>query len=425
MYSKLFDFISSSPSAYHTVDTVRSILDREGYTRLYEADGAPIVAGGKYYIIRNGTSIIAFRVPSSPRGFMIAASHSDSPAFRLKLTAEQRGAYTRLECEKYGGMIYYSWLDRPLSLAGRVLLSTEKGIEERLVDLARDIAVIPSVAIHLNRGVNDGCKLNPAVDLLPLYSDGEGKGIMAEIAEAASTSADKIIFHDLFLYNREGGRLFGADNKYILAPRLDDLGCVFTSLYAFIGANDSDSCPVLAVFDNEEVGSQTKQGAASTFLENTLRRIAGDRYDLMLESSLMVSADNAHAKHPNHPELSDADNAPVLGGGVVIKYNASQRYATDGYSAALFMQICKSRGVKVQSYYNRADIPGGSTLGSISDTLVSIPTVDIGLGQLAMHSASETMGASDIDEMIGALTAFYSASLLRHGSCTDLIFKET
>ena len=415
----LFDFIKKSPSAYHAVNTVKAMLDSEGYTELFESDRWKLAVDGKYYVIRNGTSIIAFRTVRDARGFMITASHSDSPSFRVKTTAESVGAYTRLEVEKYGGMIYYTWLDRPLSVAGRVVVKTSDGIESMLVDIDSDILTIPSLAIHLNRGVNEGAKFNPAKDLLPLYTMNGNKGdFISTVADKLGVNSEDILSHDLFLYNREEGRVIGKNGEFILCPRLDDLGCVYASTVAFMESNDSHSLPVLAVFDNEEVGSETKQGAASTFLRDTLLRICGNDAALAvaLENSFMVSADNAHAKHPASPELSDPDNAPLLNGGVVIKYNASQRYATDGLSDALFRTVCQRAGVKVQTYCNRADLPGGSTLGSISDTRVSVSTVDIGLPQLAMHSANETAGARDVDDMIIALTEFYSTSLLKRGN---------
>lgn len=415
----LFEFIKSSPSAYHAVASVKRMLDAQGYTELYECDRWKLTIDGKYYVIRNGTSIIAFRTVRDARGFMITASHSDAPAFRVKATAEQLGAYTRLEVEKYGGMIYYSWLDRPLSVAGRVLVRTPEGMESILVDIDRDLLTIPSLAIHMNRGVNDGAKFNPAKDLLPLYTMGGQKGdLVGEVAAKLGVMSENILSHDLFLYNRDEGKRIGKSGEFILCPRLDDLGCVYSSTAAFLAADNSHAVPVLAVFDNEEVGSETKQGAASTFLRDTLLRISGSDAALAvaLENSFMVSADNAHAKHPAYPEMSDPDNAPLLNGGVVIKYNASQRYATDGFSDAFFRTVCERAGAKVQSYCNRADLPGGSTLGSISNTRVSVPTVDIGLPQLAMHSANETAGADDVEAMVKALTAFYSTSMLKKGT---------
>jgi len=419
--NNLFEFIKESPTAFHAVDTIKSHLKMNGYTELCEGNGWNLCDGEKYFVIRNGSSIIAFNYKKDALGFNICASHSDSPSFRLKLNENKSGSYTRLDVERYGGMILYSWLDRPLSVAGRVVVRTEEGIESRLVNIDRDIATIPSVAVHLNRGVNDGYKFNPATDMLPLVSVGGGNvNISDVIANAAGVECCDVISHDLFLYNRECGREFGLDNEFILCPRLDDLACAYASLAAITNADACVSIPVLAVFDNEEVGSETKQGAASTFLFDTLARIAQDNYTSMLYNSFMVSADNAHAKHPNHPELSDAENAPLINSGVVIKWNANQRYATDAVSYAVFEQICSKAGVKTQTYYNRADMLGGSTLGSISNTKVSIPTVDIGIPQLAMHSATETAGKEDVFSMTKALTAFYSTSISHNGDKYNL-----
>ena len=413
---ELFDFIKNSPSAYHTVATVKAELLKNGYKELSEGGSWELCNGKGYFVIKNGTSIIAFRANADANGFMIAASHSDSPSFRLKISPEMNGAYTRLSVERYGGMINYTWLDRPLSLAGRVVVRTKSGIESRLVNIDSDVAVIPSVAIHMNRGVNDGYKFNPAVDLLPLTATAAGKDcIMAELARLAGVSAADIISHDVFLYNREEGRVIGSQGEFILAPRIDDLECVFASLKAFLSAKSGGSIPVLAVFDNEEVGSETKQGAASSFLYDTLCEIAGNRYFSMIKNSFMVSADNAHAKHPNHPELADAEHAPMITGGIVIKWNANQKYATDGVSDAIFRTLCDRCGAKTQTYYNRADMLGGSTLGSISNTKVSVATVDVGLAQLAMHSASETAGAKDVTELIKALTELFGSSLKKSG----------
>ncbi len=408
--NRLFEFINDSPTAYHAVATAEKMLKADGYTRLFEGDKWSLADGGKYYVVRNGSSLIAFRATENARGFMIAASHTDSPSFRVKLSGEKCGAYSRLDVEKYGGMIYYSWLDRPLSVAGRVVVSTENGVECRLVNLDTDLCSIPSLAIHLNRGVNDGLSLNPATDMLPLYSLGAG-GLAEKIAAAANTAPDKILSHDLFLYNREGGITFGAEGELILCPRLDDLESVYASLRGFLTADNTASVPVFAIFDNEEVGSETKQGAASTFLYDTLNRIAGEDYLTMLASSMMLSIDNAHALHPNRPEMSDRENAPVLGGGIVVKFNANQRYATDALSHGIFLELCHRAGIKVQRYYNRADLPGGSTLGSISNTRVSVPTVDIGFPQLAMHSATETAAVSDLEPMIAATRVFFSTAL--------------
>lgn len=413
----LFDFIRRSPTAYHATEAVRQRLLGEGYVELYESDSWELREGGKYFVTRGGSSLIAFREVSSPKGFMIAAAHTDSPAFRVKLSGEKKGVYSRLDVEKYGGMIYYSWLDRPLSVAGRVVVKTEGGAEVRLVNIDRDLVSIPSLAIHLNRTVNDGAALNPARDMLPMYSLGEAD-LATTVAESASVKKEDILSHDLFLYCRDEGRVFGERDEFILCPRLDDLESVYAATEGFLKADESQSMPVLAIFDNEEVGSETKQGAASTFLRDTLSRAVASEegYLRAIASGMMLSIDNAHAFHPNRPEMSDPQNAPVLGGGIVVKFNASQRYATDGISHGIFVALCEREGIRHQRYYNRADLPGGSTLGSISDTRVSVPTVDIGFPQLAMHSANETAAVSDLDEMISATRAFFSASISAKGN---------
>ncbi len=412
--NKLFDFIDACPTAFHAVDTVEKRLISEGFARLYDVAHSELEDGGKYYVKRADSAMVAFVYRNVRHGFSVVASHVDSPAFKVKLTPLTVAAYSRLEVEKYGGMIYYSWLDRPLSVAGRVTVDTPAGVEHRLVDFVKPVATIPSVAIHLNRSVNDGVKLNPAKDLLPLYStDTDKDGFITELSSLAGCKREDILGYDLFVYNRERGTSFGKRGEMILSPRLDDLECVYASLEAFLTCDACDTVPVFAIFDNEEVGSDTRQGAASDLLPSTLRAIAGDEttYARMLRNSLLVSADNAHAKHPSSPELSDPDNAPVLNGGIVIKFNSQARYTTDGASYALFKKICGRVGAKTQTYYNRADLPGGSTLGAIAFTGTPMAALDIGFAQLAMHSASESAGAYDLAEMIRALTAFYSSTL--------------
>jgi len=414
--AKLFEFIKKSPTAYHTVNSVKKELEASGFIPLFEGERMELTDGGRYYITKNGSSIIAFVYRAVATGFNIIASHSDTPTFRVKASGVVTGAYSRLGTERYGGMIYSTWFDRPLSVAGRALVSTDYGIEEKLVNLDSLTVTIPSVAIHLNREVNNGYAYNPAIDLLPLFSD-TGDGFMELVAENIGVNAQDILSHDLFLYTKDEPRKYGRDNEFILSPRLDDLGCVFSSLEAFKAARATSVIPVLAVFDNEEVGSQTKQGAASSFLYDTLLGIAKDNESLsfLLSNSVMISADNGHAKHPNHPELSDSENAPRLNGGVIVKYNANQRYTTDGVSDAILRTVAKRSGARLQNYYNRGDILGGSTLGSIADTKVSVPTVDIGLPQLAMHSAVESCGASDIADMVSLMTEFYSTPVVKCG----------
>lgn len=323
--------------------------------------------------------------------------------------------YLRLNVEMYGGMILPSWLDRPLSIAGRILVRQGERIQTRLVDLGRDAVVIPNQPIHFCRNINDGYQYNPQLDMLPLYGDGHGKGaLLAEVAQAGGVAPEDIVGSDLYLYVRTPGCVWGANNCFFSSSRIDDLECAFTSLMAFADAPAEQQVNVYAMFDNEEVGSSTKQGAASTFLRDTLTRIAGalgiDDAQLraLITRSMMVSADNAHALHPNHQEKFDGENRVYMNEGVVIKYNANQRYTTDGVSEALFSLACQRAGVPVQRFANRSDVAGGSTLGHIANTQVSMNTVDIGLAQLAMHSAYETAGVQDVEYMIRALHAFYT-----------------
>lgn len=413
---QLFEFIRKSPTAYHAVDNVKSKLSSLGYTELFEEEEWRLSDGGKYFVIRGGSSVIAFRTVKNANGFMICATHSDSPAFSVKISSENQGAYTSLDVEKYGGSVMYSWLDRPLSVAGRVAIKTKEGIATRIFNIDKDFAVIPSLAIHMNREVNNGYKFNPSKDMLPLVSSaGAETRFLDLLANSIEIKKEDILSFDAYLYNRDCGKVIGACNEYILCPRLDNLECSFAAMEGFISAKDSASVPVFAMFDNEEVGSSTMNGADSTFLGDVLRRISGASYDRMLANSFMVSADNAHAKHPNHPELSDKNNAPIMNEGVVIKWNANRRYTTDCVSDAIFKQILDRCGAKYQTFYSRADMPCGTTLGGICTTRVSINSVDIGLAQLAMHSANETAGAQDVDTMILALREFFSTFLLRRG----------
>ncbi len=418
----LLAFLKKSPTCFHAVETIRERLLTEGYTPLEEGKPWRLTPSGKYFVTRNRSSVLSFRIPQEDfTGFQVAASHCDSPTFKIKENPDKevKKAYIQLNTEKYGGMIFTSWMDRPLSVAGRVMIrEKDGGISTRLIAIDRDMVLIPNVAIHMNRQVNDGYKFDPQVDMLPLYGDGEaGKKFQAEIAQAAGADQEDILGSDLFLYNRMAGTVWGANGEYLSAARLDDLECAYTSLEAYFQAGETSAVPVYAVFDNEEVGSGTKQGAGSTFLFDTLRRIClamgkgEEGYYTALASSFMVSADNAHAIHPNHPEYADPTNPVYMNKGIVVKSNANQKYTTDAVSAALFKEICRKAGVPVQTFANRSDMAGGSTLGNISNSQVSLNTVDIGLAQLAMHSSYETAGTLDVDYMIQALTVYYSTAI--------------
>ena len=414
--SNLRHFLDNAHSVYHAADLLAQTLKGEGYIQLSEADEWNLRSGGKYYLTRGGSAVLAFRVPeTAPKGFLISAAHSDRPCFKVKENGVLSGAYTRLAVEKYGGMLISPWLDRPLSVAGRVVVETEKGIEIRLVDMDRDLLLMPNVAIHMNRNVNDGYKWNPATDTIPLLGDKETKVFWEELEGLAG---GKILGHDLYLYVRQKSAVWGMNEEFFSAQAIDDLECAWGCTQGFLQAKLTSAIPVLCVFDSEEVGSSSYQGAASDLLKNTLSRICkslGLDRKRQLAQSFMVSADNAHALHPNHPELADSANAPVMNGGVVVKFNANQKYTTDGVSAAIFRKICEKAGVPVQTYCNRADIPGGSTLGNISLSQVAVPCVDIGLAQLAMHSCYETAGVKDVSYLVAAMTAYYGAAVEMDG----------
>lgn len=440
------EFIDASPSPFHVVGNIKKELN--GYKELREGEDWELKAGKGYYVIRNSSSIIAFRLPQSLKaeeikGFNITAAHSDSPAFKIKDGGEiiVEDNYLKLNVEKYGGALMAPWLDRPLSIAGRVFVQGKNGVEEKLVNIDRDLLIIPNVAIHMNRDVNDGYKYNVKTDMQPLmcaYSPGgkPEKGILYKlISKAAGVRQGSILSTDLFLYPRVRSAFLGADNEMIAARALDDLECAYSLMRGFIagtaGKDKGESAgkaddgkkagiPVCCIFDNEETGSLTRQGADSDFLHDTLYRItacmnraAGKECDVneslmrMLAGSFMISADNAHALHPNHPEYADATDRPVLNGGVVVKFNASQKYTTDAYSHAYVKGLAKEAEIPVQTYSNRPDIAGGSTLGNLSGRHVSIPSADIGLAQLAMHSCYETAGTYDIGYLIRLITRFY------------------
>lgn len=418
-YNKeLMSFLDKSPTAFHAISSIKKKLVASGYSELVESEKWELTEGGKYFVTRNDSSIIAFRVPSSNfAGFMIGAAHSDSPAFKVKENPEiVENGYVKLNVEGYGGMLMAPWLDRPLSVAGRVIVKSGNRYEVKLVNVDRDLLIIPNVAIHMNRDANKNQPWNAQVDMLPILgSADETKGTFVRIvAEAAGVNEDEIISHDLFIYARDKGKVWGGSDEYISAPHLDDLQCVYGCLEGFLGANNSSSVPVLAVFDNEETGSLTKQGADSTFLEDVLKRISlscgkdEENYYRAVSSSFMVSADNAHALHPNHPEKADPVNRPAVNKGIVIKFNAAQHYTTDAVSCAVYRDLCESNDIPVQVFTNRSDSRGGSTLGNVSNAHVSLNTVDIGLAQLAMHSCYETAGAKDTKHLIDAMTIFYS-----------------
>ena len=414
---QLLEFIRKSPVSFQATEEMEQRFRKAGYQKLSEKEYWNLKAGGKYVVTRNHSALIAFSIPEkNSMRFHIMASHSDSPAFKIKENPEMQveHAYTKLNVEGYGGMLMAPWADRPLSVAGRVMVSGKNGPEERLVNIDRDLLMIPSLAIHMNREANKGVAYNPQKDMLPLMGCGSEKAdLMKILAEKLKIKKEDILTHDLFLYNRMPGPIWGADREFVSSPRLDDLQCAFASMEGMLRGRKENCIAVHCVLDNEEVGSGTKQGAASTFLKDTLRRINDglgrtyEEYLMTLADSFMISADNAHALHPNYTEKADPVNHPVINGGIVIKYNANQKYCTDAVSAAVFKDICKRTEVPCQTFVNRSDIPGGSTLGNISNTQVAVNTVDIGLPQLAMHSPYETAGTEDTWSLIKAATVFF------------------
>ena len=410
------NFLDTAVSAYHATANLRDLLDKAGYERLFEHECWNLQRGGKYYMVRGGTTIIAFRVPEKkPYGFMMSACHTDRPTFKLKENSELRGIYTRLATEPYGGMIMSTWMDRPLSIAGRVMVEVEDGVVNRLINIDQDLLMMPNVAIHMNRTVNDGYKWNPAVDTVPMLGGADDADKFWPLVEKCA--GGKILGHDLYLYVRHKSSVWGIDGEFISGQALDDLACAWGTIQGFLNARENEAVPVFCAFDDEEVGSNSPQGAASTILEFTLDRIAKAlELDIhqMLAQSFLVSADNAHGIHPNHPELADKANAPILGRGVVLKFNAAQRYTTDGVSASVFRRVCNKVNVPLQTYTNRPDIKGGSTLGHISLTHVSVPTADIGLAQLAMHSCYETAAVADLSYLETAMTEYFGTALRVH-----------
>ncbi len=413
--AELLKFLDESPSRFHAVANLGKMLDEAGYTRIAESQKWNLEKGGKYYLTKNGSALIAFRIPTTDfKGFIMSGSHSDSPSFHIKVNAEMENSdgYIRLNTETYGGTLMTPWFDRPLTVSGRLLIETETGIETKLVYVDKDLLMIPNVAIHMNRAVNDGYKYDPKCDTLPLFGLSQSKGnFMKAVAEAAGVEEDKILGHDLYINCRQKGFQWGTNDEFISAPAIDDLQCAFGCYHGFMNATESENVPVFALFDNEEVGSNTKQGANGTFLEDTVEKICmafGLDTANAVANSFMISADNAHAVHPNHPEYADATHRPKMNQGIVIKHGT--RYATDGASQAIFSAICKKAGVPLQYFFNRSDLAGGGTLGCISISHVSLNTVDIGLPQLAMHSCIETGGSKDTEYLVNAMTQAYSTS---------------
>lgn len=432
---KMITFIDRNPTAFHTVAAIREILSENGFDELLESRHWALTPGKAYYVCRNGSSIIAFRLGTELENysFNIAAAHTDSPCFKLKENAEIHvtDKYTKLNTEGYGGMICSTWLDRPLSIAGRVTVKLPDGtIGTRLLNIDRDLALIPSVAIHMSRDTNDGAGLNKQIDMLPLFAGGSDEGSLKKlISDELGVNADEILGSDLYLYSREKASIWGLENEFLSSGRLDDQQCVYAAVIALLEGRNEKSVNMVACFDNEEVGSGTKQGAAGTFLYDVCRRISTalgrDESDYLraVASSFMLSADNAHAVHPNHPELTDQNNNVYMNRGVVVKSHAGQKYTSDAMSVAVVKELAARAGIPLQFFANRSDKSGGSTLGNIAMSQVSVMSVDIGLAQLAMHSVYETAGTKDTQYMISLMRELFSSHIAETDSGTVKIEK--
>ena len=428
MYDDLVEFLQESVTPFHAAATAESWLRAAGFTRLEEADYWNLEPGKGYYTTRNGSSVVAWRVPDHAiGGWRIVASHSDSPTWKIKTDIVENNGCRRLSVEGYGGMIMSTWLDRPLTVGGRVIVKTEDGIESRLVCIDRDLLVIPSLAIHFQRDINKGHTFNPQVDMQPLWGPAGSRTLTDLVAEELGVDTADILDSDLQLVTRQAPTQIGPDGEFFMAPRIDDLECAATTLLGFLDAaaeTDSACAPVWAMLDNEEVGSSSRMGAESSYLRDVLDRIvdaiphSGQAMHRAMANSFMLSADNAHATHPNFPQKSDPCAPVRLGGGVVLKYNASQKYTTNAVSGAIFRAICEKADVPVQVFTNRADEAGGSTLGNLQSHTLPIPMADIGLAQLAMHSAVETASVADAEAMTKAVAAFYRVHLRALGDGT-------
>lgn len=416
----LFEYLDKGVSPYHAVEESARRLQEAGFEQLEEGSEWNLRPSGKYYVTRNQSSIIAFMLPEKKvQRYHMTASHSDSPTFRIKKSKADGKYYAKAEVEGYGGMIMSSWFDRPLTFAGRAVVRTPEGVMTRLVTADKDVLVIPNLAIHFNREINTGYKYNPQIDLQPVYG-GEECDLQAMIAdELTDCLASDVIDTDFVLAVRQKAGRVGMNGEFFMAPRIDDLACAYTTLCGFLEAGEKkrDTANIWCMFDNEEVGSGTRQGAMSGFLPEVLERLEeavhmnGEERAITKSRSLLISADNAHATHPNLPAKSDSEFPVVLNRGIVIKYNASQKYTTTGMTAAVFSELCQKNEIPVQKFANRADSPGGSTLGNLLSHQLSIPMLDIGLPQLAMHSAVETAGCKDITYMKKAMKAFYESSV--------------
>lgn len=416
--SRLLEFIRRSPTALHAAENAAGALRAAGYTELYEQQPWQLEAGKNYFVRRGGSAIAAFRLPQgAPGHFQLFCAHGDSPALRVKNVWRVKDEhYLRLNTEPYGGGLWGTWFDRPLSLAGRVMVRESGGVRVRPVELDDDLLMLPSLPIHFNREANNGVKIDNQADLCPVLSLDTDLSLEELLAAALEVSPQDILSHELTVYCRSEGRRWGARGEFLSAPRLDDLACAFAGLQGLLAAGAPRAAvPVWVCFDNEEIGSQTRQGAAGTFLADTLARMAaalGLSQSQLLAAqaaSYLLSADNAHALHPAHPELYDAGNRTMMNGGVVLKHAVA--YSTNGETDGILRALCAQLGLPLQDFANRSNIRGGSTLANIASTQLNLRMADIGLPQLAMHAAYETAGAHDLQDLCTLAQAFFEKTL--------------
>ena len=424
----LLDLFNNSYNEYFAISNIKKLLDENGFICLLENEKYEISLGKSYYILRDGSSIIAFKVPEKldELYFKIVASHSDSPVLKIKEnpTVIENG-YNKLKVEKYGGMIVSSWLDKPLGIAGRVCYKNGNAITTRLVNFPTNL-IIPNVAIHQNRDINNGFIYNPQIDLLPILGLGNND-LFKELLDSTRNNEEEILSYDLSLYNKEKAVLGGINNEFIYSPKEDNLVSAYISILSLISSISYDGISLGVVFNNEEVGSSSLNGADSDFLATNLKRIgkslgfSNDELSRALVKSYLVSLDNAHAIHPNHPEMSDNKNNCLINEGVVIKHNSNMLYTSEAISTAIIKLIASKENISLQTFFNRADARGGSTLGNISLTHVSIRSVDLGIPQLAMHSNYEVMGSKDTINAYKLLKALFNSKIKIEGENVTII----
>ena len=430
---ELLKFIKNSPSAFHACVNIAEELENNGFKRLSENQKWSLELGCKYFITRNNSSVIAFTLPSSIKelSYNITAAHLDSPTFKLKPNFTlDKSRYSMLNTEIYGGPILNTWMDRPLDIVGRVIYKTSEGLKTKLVAFNRPMAIIPNCSIHYYHELNSGVALNPQTEIIPLVGDNKinETDLLGLVAKEININKEDIVSHDLYLAILDRGSIGGANNDFIFAPQIDNLECSYALTKSLISATPNSSINVMSLFDNEEIGSQTRQGAGSTLLSTILSRISETlgysniEHNIALANSFFVSADNAQGYHPNYAHKYDPTNAVYMNDGIVIKNAARGSYTTDGMSQAYFKTVCEKANAKYQLNTNRSDVRGGSTLGAISLSNVTIHSVDIGLPQIAMHSCLETAGAHDYDELIKAIVKFYSMHLVINND-DDFIFE--